>query len=83
METDPKSRVMALVEKRCRPLHSIAFATKKNGKPMFPSWPKLRNALVLLQAEGKIELGLVHQRRKGEYLYIYKAGRMPEDVRAI
>ena len=78
-----EGKVLSLLKRRSRPLHSLAFAVNARGKPMFPSWPALKKTLISLQAKGKIEMGLKQTQKHGERLYIYLAGRMPENVRSI
>ena len=45
------------------------------------NWPRLRRALVQLETEGKIVVGVVPLPERGMYVHVFPAKKVPENVR--
>ena len=58
-----------------RPISLVALAH------YFPSWTRLRKALVQLETEGKIAVGTAPLPERGMYVHVFPANKIPEGVR--
>ena len=61
-----------------RPISLVALAH------YYPeSWPRLRQALLQLENDGKIAVGVAPVAASGMYIHVYPANRVPENVRVV
>ena len=66
--------------RRKRTRHPISLVALAH---YFPSWPRLRKALVQLETEDKIVVGLALLPDRGMYVHVFLAHEIPDTVRVV